>query len=93
MKNTNYPIENIIIDKNVERMKESSKPNKWYVLFMKMAIDDSFAIPFETRERAKLIQGSIQQAKRNYRNKFDRSFQGTCRILFIKKEVRFWRDK
>ena len=85
---------NVKIDKDVNRpLSFGKRNNKWFIIFTKMAIDDSFAIPFKTDEDIKRIQQSINNGKRWYNKLIDKDFRGTTRTLYNKKEVRFWRDK
>lgn len=74
------------------KVKNGGMPNKWFLIFAKMKIDDSFAIPFSDLEMARKIQGAVTGAKRGYVARNDPNFRCSTQILFIKKEVRIWRD-
>ena len=89
----NYDLSKIRIEKNIKKEHSGGRDNKWFFIFAKMQIGDSFALPFDDDEEAKKVYGAIYQAKMNYIKKTDSSFNGSLRRLFIKKEVRFWRDK
>lgn len=90
----NYDLSNIKIEKNIPIPKQTGgRDNKWFVFFTKMSVNDSFAMPFETEEECRKIKTAIQAAKRKYIRDHNPDFNGTYRILFNKKEVRFWRDK
>ncbi len=94
MKNNNYDISKIVVEKNIEKpQKSGGRDNKWFMLFVKMQINDSFAIQFANETEATKIRNAINASKSKYIKKYDNNFNGSLRILFIKKEVRFWRDK
>lgn len=90
----NYNLSTVQVEKNIKKpQKGGGRDNKWFLLFVKMQIGDSFALQFKDDEEAIKIQGAIYNSKKNYIKKHDSTFDGSSRILFIKKEVRFWRDK
>jgi len=94
MKINNYNTETIKIDKGIEKPRKSGgRDGKWFNVFVKLNIGDSFAIPYKDKEEATKIQTAIQASKQNYIKKHDSNFNGSIRVLFLKKEVRFWRDK
>jgi len=59
----------IVIEKGVpkQKWKNGGRVNKWFYVFSKMAIDDSFSVPFEDMDKAKKLQGAITMAVRGYR--------------------------
>lgn len=90
---TEYNLNNIIIDQGVEKpVSRGGRVDKWYYVFSKMNIGDSFALPYETDEEASKVRNAIHVAYRSYVRKHEKSFKGGIRTLFIKKEIRFWRD-
>lgn len=76
-----------------QKWKNGGRANKWFYIFSKMNVDDSFAVPYEEYEQARRIQGTITAGVRWYRKHTDPNFKVSTQILFIKKEVRIWRDK
>lgn len=88
-------LDNIAIDKEVKKPlhRAGGRIDKWFLLFAKLEINDSFAIPYENELDQVKIRNAIQASSRNYKLKHDENFKGTVRIIFNKKEVRFWRDK
>lgn len=88
-------LDNIAIDKGVKKPlhRAGGRIDKWFLVFAKLAINDSFAIPYDNEIDQIKIRNAIQVSSRNYRLKHDENFKGTVRILFNKQEVRFWRDK
>lgn len=88
----------IVIEKNIEKPVYSKnngggRLNKWYFIFTKMNINDSFALPYNDEDECIRLRNNITGAYRNYQKKHYPNFKLTTRVLFIKKEFRIWRDK
>lgn len=85
----------IAIEKGVPKPSYSNghNVNKWFYVFVKMQINDSFAMPFSDVKDADRIRGAVSSAVRTYKKSHSESFVLTSRILFNKKEIRFWRDR
>lgn len=92
-KYNDYKTEEIKIESGIDKPnKGGHRTAKWYLIFDKLNIGDSFAIPYLTIEEAYRIQIALVNAKRNYILNHNKYFKGSTRIIFNKKEVRFWRD-
>ena len=89
-----HDLENITIERGVTKPHRTiQRSSKWYQLLDTMDVGDSFAFPYETMEEATKIKQSFQTNKKRFIEKYNPDFNGSVRILYIKKEVRFWRDK
>ena len=89
-----YDLDNMTIERGVTKPHRSIKrASKWYQIFDTMEIGDSFALPYNTEIEATKIKQSFQSNKRKFIENYNPEFNGSVRILYTKKEVRFWRDK
>ncbi len=97
MKQCEIDTNKIVIEKGIERpvRTHGGRINKWFYILVKMQIDDSFAVPFKrgNLEDATKVRNTTIGALRSYKRKHDPEAKYSTRIVFLKNEIRIWRDK
>jgi hypothetical protein len=68
------------------------KSHTWYSLFEELKLGQAFTISFGEVKEAEDLQDRIVRSSRKYAIAYNREFKGTCRILYLKKEVKFTRE-